>query len=100
MPQPINNKIKARESFFVATRPGVEAGAGLRQASPVPQESTDGRPSLTDPPTFIFVFERQPRKGLTLLDKSCSMPAIAPRLPRSRSNHHRQSTSGSSSSLG
>ncbi|CAL1294146.1 unnamed protein product [Larinioides sclopetarius] len=41
-----------------------------------------------------------PRKGLTLLDKSCSMPAIAPRLPRSRSNHHRQSTSGSTSSLG
>ncbi|XP_035217716.1 dual specificity tyrosine-phosphorylation-regulated kinase 2-like isoform X2 [Stegodyphus dumicola] len=41
-----------------------------------------------------------PRKGLTLLDKSCSLPAIAPRLPRSRSNHHRQSTSGSSSSLG
>ncbi|XP_042910862.2 dual specificity tyrosine-phosphorylation-regulated kinase 4 isoform X2 [Parasteatoda tepidariorum] len=43
-----------------------------------------------------------PRKGLTLLDKSCSMPAIVPRLPRSRSNHHRQqsSTSGSTSSLG
>ncbi|GFQ94550.1 uncharacterized protein TNCT_544601 [Trichonephila clavata] len=48
------------ESFFVEARPGVKAGACLRQAPPVSQESADGSIGLPHTPALFLVVERQP----------------------------------------